>query len=104
MAGLMNVFDDIRLADEEIFQTIASSESVRIERIISNGQASPEGFYYDQDEYEFVLLLKGEAVLSFDDSGSVRLKEGDYLIIEPHRKHRVEYTSKPAIWLCVFYR
>ncbi|AEA33788.1 cupin domain-containing protein [Hippea maritima] len=100
----MNVFDNIKVADDEIFETIANSGDVRIERIISNGQTSPKGFFYDQDEYEFVILLKGEAELLFEDSGRIRLKEGDYLIIEPHRRHRVEYTSKPAIWLCVFYR
>ncbi len=100
----MNAFENIRLADEEIFETITKSEYVRIERIISNGQKSPEGFFYDQDEYEFVLLLEGEAELFFKEKGRVRLKKGDYLVIEPHELHRVEYTSKPAIWLAVFYR
>ncbi len=104
LAGKMNVFENIRLADEEIFETIAKSEYVRIERIISNGQKSCEGFFYDQDEYEFVLLLEGEAELFFKEKGRVKLKKGDYLIIKPHELHRVEYTSKPAVWLAVFYK
>jgi len=75
---------------------------VKIERILSYGQSSPVGFWYDQERYEFVVLLKGEASLEFED-GEVKLCEGDYLVIPPHLKHRVSFTSKPAVWLAIFF-
>ena len=74
---------------------------IRIERICSSGQA---GDLCDQDEHEWVLLLEGEAEILFvDGHEQVRLKGGDYLLIEAHRRHRVTYTSPRCLWLCVFW-
>jgi cupin 2 domain-containing protein len=90
----------------EIFEVIISSDKIRIERIITKGQSSPENFWYDQDENEFVIVTKGKAKLKFEDEdGSVELNEGDYINIPSHKKHRVEWTDpeNETIWLAVFY-
>lgn len=88
---------------EEIFETILASESVTIERIISTGQSTPEGEWYDQEKDEWVALLQGNAVLEYADGSTVSLKIGDYLFLPAHKKHRVQFTSsEPAcIWLAV---
>ncbi len=104
MLGVKNVFENIGPSDKEIIEKLIEKENIRIERIASFSDRSENGFYYDQDEYEFVLLLKGRAKLLFEGRGTVELKAGDWLVIEPHERHRVEYTSKDALWLCVFYR
>jgi cupin 2 domain-containing protein len=80
---------------------------VRIERIVSQGQASPPGYWYDQGEGEWVLLLAGAARVRFDDETDARLLgPGDWLEIAPHRRHRVDWTDPASvtIWLAVFYR
>jgi cupin 2 domain-containing protein len=80
---------------------------VRIERIVSQGHASPPGFWYDQEEGECVLLLVGAARVRFADETDARLlSPGDWLEIAPHRRHRVDWTDPagPTISLAVFYR
>jgi cupin 2 domain-containing protein len=89
---------------EEHFLTLLKSPHVRIERIVSHGHASSEGFWYDQDQHEWVVLLRGAARLSI--AGRViELNPGDYVNIPAHEKHRVEWTSpdEPTIWLAVHY-
>jgi cupin 2 domain-containing protein len=80
-----------------------ASDNVRIERIVSRAAASPEGFWYDQIEDEWVIVLDGHAVLSMPD-GRVSLAKGDTLFIPAQTRHRVESTSDnpPCLWLCVF--
>ena len=87
----------------EKFEEIAAGENIQIERIISTGQTTPAGQWYDQTADEWVILLQGEAELSYADDSRIKLKAGDYLLIPAHTKHRVEYTSvEPAcIWLAV---
>lgn len=91
----------------EIFQEIAGSErtGVRIERIVSNGHASPEGFWYAQDQHEWVMVVQGEAVLGLEGQPDVLLKVGDYLNIPAHSRHRVVSTAsdQTTVWLAVFY-
>ena len=87
-------------AGAEEFLCVLESPGVRIERIVSHGQASPPGFWYDQEQDEWVMLLRGAATLCFDD-GSLDMKAGDHLHIPRHRRHRVEWTSHDAIWLAV---
>lgn len=91
----------------EMAETLASSSSgSRIERIVSQGHCSPPGFWYDQDQAEWVLLLRGEATLRFEaDNRLVHLLPGDYLNIAAHEKHRVESTcsTDQTVWLAVFY-
>ena len=104
---IKNIYNDIPPAiPEEIFEEIISSGNIRIERIVSKGQSSPDNFWYDQDQNEWVIVLKGKAKLKFvDDEKAVEMKEGDYLNIPAHKKHRVESTDpeNETIWLAVFY-
>ena len=91
----------------EITDALVTRPGLRIERIVSFGQTSPEGFWYDQDETEWVLLLAGAARLRFEDETQARaLSPGDGLEIAAHRRHRVEWIDpvQPTIWLAVFYR
>lgn len=93
---------------KELVSVLAESNSVRIERIVSDGHASPNGFWYDQEQNEWVLLMSGSAVLSLEtESGieQIELKPGDCLLIPAHQRHRVESTSstEKTIWLAVFY-
>ena len=87
---------------KEYFDELASGDC-RIERIVSRGQASPAGFWYDQDQDEWVALLQGKACLKWDDGSQSELVEGDWVLIPARRKHRVEWTScdPPCIWLAV---
>jgi cupin 2 domain-containing protein len=92
--------------DEDITALLATP-NVRIERIVSTGQASPPGFWYDQDASEWVVLLTGGAGLRFDNETEVReLKPGDYLHIPAHARHRVEWThpSEQTLWLAIHIR
>ncbi|MEA5489609.1 MULTISPECIES: cupin domain-containing protein [Pseudanabaena] len=87
----------------EKFEQIAAGKNIQIERIISTGQTTRSGQWYDQTTDEWVILLQGEAELSYLDDSRIKLKAGDYLLIPAHTKHRVEYTSiePPCIWLAV---
>jgi cupin 2 domain-containing protein len=80
---------------------------VRIERIVSTRHASPDGFWYDQQEIKWVVVLKGEAKLLFaGDTQPIHLRPGDHVTISAHRWHRVEWTTpkEPTVWLAVFCR
>ncbi|PIW62014.1 cupin domain-containing protein [Shewanella sp. CG12_big_fil_rev_8_21_14_0_65_47_15] len=101
-----NFFSDIPVdLSAEVFEKLAVSSNVTIERIISHGQSTPAGQWYDQTQHEFVILLKGEAALEFAQGELVILTPGDYLTILPHQKHRVASTSthSETLWLAVFY-
>jgi cupin 2 domain-containing protein len=103
----VNLLRDLRDARAgEIVERLAQGGAVRIERIVSHGQASPAGFWYDQDEAEFVLVLAGAARLCFADGEGLALGPGDWVDIAAHRRHRVEWTDPetPTVWLAVFYR
>ena len=90
---------------EEIFEKIISTKNIKIERIISYGHTSPKSGWYEQEENEWVIVLEGEAVLSFDDEKDVHLKEGDYINIPAFKKHKVKWTKPQhkTVWLAVFY-
>ena len=86
--------------------TLLTRPGLRVERIVSLGQKSPPGFWYDQAEGEWVLVLAGAAKLRFADEPAARLlRPGDWLDIAPHRRHRVDWTDPvaPTIWLAIFY-
>lgn len=100
-----NLLDNIpRELPAELSQTLLSSGRLRIERIISRGHESAPDFWYDQDQPEWVLLLRGAARLQFQD-GSLDLGCGDYVHIPAHKKHRVAWTTpaQESIWLAIFY-
>lgn len=89
---------------EEIFDTLLSTDSVKIERILSQGQHTSEGIWLEQDFHEWVMLVKGAARLSFKDSSELfEMKPGDYLLIPANTPHRVEWTdpNKESLWLAV---
>jgi cupin 2 domain-containing protein len=102
---MTNLFADLPLdSGAEQFRDLLSRPGLRIERIVSTGQASPEGFWYEQTQGEWVLVLQGEARLAFEDEAAPRrLKQGDFVEIAPHRRHRVESTATPTVWLAVHY-
>jgi cupin 2 domain-containing protein len=90
----------------ELTTTLIANEKFRIERIVSTGQASPPGFWYDQAWAEWVLLVSGSAGLLFEGEAEPRvLNAGDYLLIPAHRRHRVAWTNveHPTVWLAVHF-
>jgi cupin 2 domain-containing protein len=101
-----NIFEAIPedLKDEK-FELLVESGRVRIERIISKGHTSPESGWYDQEQNEWVMVLRGKAVLAFEDEASITLQEGDFVDIPAHKKHKVEWTAPDieTLWLAVHY-
>jgi len=100
-----NLFADLpQQLPDELVTTLLESKTIRIERIISHGHDSSAGFWYDQSQHEWVMVLKGAARLQFED-GVVEMKPGDFINIPAHKKHRVEWTTpdEPTIWLGVFF-
>lgn len=100
-----NLFNEVpeRMPDE-LVKVLAERDSVRIERIISDGHTSPAGFWYHQDEHEWVMVVSGSAVLEFEDR-LLEMGPGDYVLIPAHQKHRVASTAsnEKTIWLAVFF-
>ena len=92
------------LSDDEEFTDLIPDRGVKIERIVSGGQTSPAGEWYDQDRDEWVVLIQGEAVLEYEGGEKLRLNAGDHVLIPAHRRHRVDHTSRtpPCIWIAVF--
>ena len=87
--------------DGEAFTTLFENSAAKIERIISHSHQSPPGFWYDQADDEWVIVLRGSAALEFAGGELVELNPGDYLSIPRHVKHRVARTSAETIWLAV---
>jgi cupin 2 domain-containing protein len=103
-----NLFDLSAVdADAEQVSTLVEARAATIERIVSHGQASPPGFWYDQPFAEWVLILSGSAAVRLDGEAADRiLRPGDHLFIPARRKHRVEWTDAggATIWLAVHLR
>lgn len=89
----------------ELTQVLLHSPHVRIERIVSRGHRSADGFWYDQPAAEWVAVLAGRARVRFDDGEVVELTAGSYLNIPAHRRHRVDWTDpdQDTVWLAVHY-
>ncbi len=102
---ISNIFKKIpKNLNEEIFEELVSKNNIKIERIVSKGHTSTKSGWYNQEHEEWVMLLQGEAVLSFEKKDVV-LKAGDYIKISAGVKHKVSWT-KPnfeTIWLAVSY-
>lgn len=93
-------------AATEHLETLLTRPGLRVERIVSTGQASPPGFWYQQPDAEWVLLASGAALLRFEDESAARaLQPGDWLFITPGRRHRVESTAAntPSVWLALHF-
>lgn len=101
-----NIFKDIPEAiDTELLELLVESDRVRIERIVSSGQKSPASGWYDQEQNEWVMVLQGAAILTFDDGTARNLTAGDFINIKAHQKHKVSWTNPniKTIWLTVHY-
>lgn len=103
--AIANLLTDLprRLPDER-FDTLLQSGEIKLERIVSTGHRSPPGDWYDQPLAEWVLVVKGRAGLRFEGEPDTRILEpGNHLLIPPHARHRVEWTSEdePTVWLAL---
>ena len=104
-----NLLDEIPAElSEELISVLVENDRIKLERITSDGHVSPAGFWYDQNQDEWVLLVSGSAVLSVKRKSGierVELGPGDHLLIPAHQPHRVEETSsiEKTIWIAVYY-
>jgi cupin 2 domain-containing protein len=105
---LNNLFSRIPVTlPEELIDILLKTPAFRLERLVSAGQATPPGQWYDQETHEWVVLLSGAAGLLFEGEAAVRvLRPGDYLLIPAHCRHRVEWTDpeQKTVWLALHYR
>ncbi len=102
----LNIFKNIPdKLPQELFEDIILKEGLKVQRIISKGHNTPQNKWYNQENDEWVLVLQGEAILSFKDSDDIKLKVGDYLNILAHTQHRVSWTTpnEETIWLAIHY-
>lgn len=104
---IKNLFENIpSKAGEEIFETLLQTKAFKLERIISTGQATPAGQWYDQDKDEWIVLLSGKAGLLFEGSKEPHvLHPGDSLLVPAHARHRVEWTAieTETVWLALHF-
>lgn len=102
-----NIFTQIpEILTDELLEPLLNQPTFRMERIVSRAHATPKGEWYDQNNNEWVVLLKGSAALLFEGSDElVTLRAGDYLLIPAHVRHRVEWTDKgeDTVWLALHY-
>ncbi|HNQ62953.1 MAG TPA: cupin domain-containing protein [Syntrophorhabdaceae bacterium] len=105
--NIRNIFECLhKTDDDEYFETMLEANNFKLERIISNGQITPCGQWYDQERDEWVVLLTGAAVIMFEDEAEpIIMKPGDYINIPAHKRHRVEWTdqSQKTVWLALHY-
>jgi len=103
MVGSGSLFAEVPSnAESEQIVALFSAPGVKIERIVSTGQATPASEWLDQDWTEWVALCSGSAGVRFEGEATPRtLEPGDYLLIPAHTRHRVEWTdlTQPTIWL-----
>ena len=103
---MANLFENPPVqSSEEEFTELVSRSGIRIERIVSTGQATPAEAPYDQAHDEWVLLVRGSASLWIDGEGERDLRPGDYMLLPAHRIHRVTRTAahEPTVWLAIHF-
>jgi cupin 2 domain-containing protein len=100
-----NLFADIpAVIVDEIFEPLVETPSLKLERIVSAGQATPRETWYDQERDEWVILLSGSAGLLFEgEAEPLVLSPGDYVLLRAHHRHRVEWTEDRTVWLALHY-
>ena len=102
-----NIFASLpRERDVEHIEALIEDGTARVERIVSFGQASPDGFWYDQEQSEWVIVLRGGAKLEVEGLPDlIALGPGDYLNLSAHTRHRVAWTTpeEATIWLAIYY-
>jgi cupin 2 domain-containing protein len=101
---LTNLFPAPEGRGEETIAPLLRTPFLNFEHIVSRGQASPRGFWYDQMDPEWVLLLRGTATLDFGGAGMLDLRAGDSLTLPAHAKHRVDKVSEDAVWVALHFR
>jgi cupin 2 domain-containing protein len=89
--------------DGELLTPLADASDFRVERIVSRGDVTPEGSWYDQAHDEWVIVLQGEGIVEEENGIRTTLKTGDAMFLPAHLRHRVVHTSAapPCIWLAV---
>lgn len=101
--NLLDPLPEPRPDGSECFDDLVRRPGVRLERIVSHGQATAEGYWYDQEEDEWIMVVDGKAILALQNPDEVvTLQSGDHLVISAHRKHRVESTTSPTVWLALW--
>lgn len=107
MTNYGNLFRTLPAASGvEVFEELICGGAFRLERIVSTGQTTPPGQWYDQTQHEWVLLLAGAARILFEDATEpVELQPGDWIHIAAHRRHRVAWTQGgcETVWLALHY-
>lgn len=101
-----SIFADIpQQLQEECCLPLLTAPGLRIERIVSRGHSSADGYWYDQPRHEWVLVIRGKGIVSFEDGRMQELAAGDYLLIPAHCRHRVDWTEPDSdtIWLAVHF-
>jgi cupin 2 domain-containing protein len=101
-----NIFASLPAEQQkELFNVLLQNKNIRIERIVSKGHTSPASGWYDQEDNEWVLVLEGAGRILFEDGREVTMRQGDYLHIPAHEKHKVAWTDpdRVTIWLAVHY-
>ena len=96
---------DAKRRGEEWCEELFCAPGIRFERILSEGERSPDGFWYDQPENEWLILIEGKAEIETEE-GRLRLGAGDSLFLPAHFRHRVAATSAEprCLWLCCFWK
>tara|TARA_R110002074_G_scaffold102632_3_gene221866 strand:- start:264 stop:611 length:348 start_codon:yes stop_codon:yes gene_type:complete len=106
--AIANLFADLPDGrGAEVCTRLAEGGAFRLERIVSTGQATPEGAWYDQAEDEWVILLAGEAGLLIEGAAAPHtLRPGDFLLLPAHQRHRVEWTAADGetVWLALHFK
>jgi cupin 2 domain-containing protein len=103
---LQNLFSNLPASlPTEAFDELVHGEGFKLERIISTGQSTPPGEWFDQSWDEWVLLLRGAATLRIEDEQEIPMRLGDCLRIPAHCRHRVEWTdpTQPTVWLALHF-
>ena len=102
-----NLFRDLPInKGEEHFDRLCETPTVRLERVVSTGQTTPPGEWYDQPGDEWVGVLQGTATLQIEGETDPReLAPGDWLLLPAHCRHRVERTDSdpPTVWLALHF-
>ncbi len=105
---IRNLFSEIPESTvNEIIEPLLKTGHCKLERIVSRGQKTPPGEWYDQDTEEWVILLSGSAQLLFEgETDAYTMRPGDYIYIPAHRRHRVEWTDpkQKTVWLALHFK
>jgi cupin 2 domain-containing protein len=92
--------------NEEIFEIILNNKNLKLERIITNGQTTPPGEWYNQENDEWVVLIQGSALILFENEKFIILNKGDHILIPKNCKHRVQWvdSNQECIWLALHFK